>query len=68
MGTRSSTPFCLSHILLDYKGRQDIYLPCHSPLSIYLACLSFFFVVTCSAGTAAFLRQKFKARLNKKDS
>lgn len=58
----------LEAILLDYKGRQDIYLPRHSPLSIYLACLSFFLVVGCSAGTAAFLRQKIKARLTKKDS
>ena len=58
----------LEAILLDYKGRQDIYLPRHSPLSIYLACLSFFLVVACSAGTAAFLRQKIKARLTKKDS
>ncbi|KAJ1068853.1 hypothetical protein K5549_018921, partial [Capra hircus] len=58
----------LEAILLDYKGRQDIYLPRHSPLAIYLACLSFFLVVACSAATAAFLRQKIKARLAKKDS
>ncbi|KAB0373175.1 hypothetical protein FD755_014834 [Muntiacus reevesi] len=48
----------LEAILLDYKG----------PLSLYLACLSFFFVMACSVGTAGFLRQKIKARLNRKDS
>ncbi|XP_060990513.1 membrane progestin receptor beta-like [Dama dama] len=57
----------LEAILLDYKGRQDIYLPRHSPQSLYLACLSFF-VVACSAGTEAFSRQKIKAKLTKKDS
>ncbi|XP_072800917.1 membrane progestin receptor beta isoform X1 [Vicugna pacos] len=58
----------LEAILLDYKGRQEIFLQRHSPLSVYTACLSFFVLVACSAATAALLRQKIKARLTKKDS
>nr|XP_025846835.1 membrane progestin receptor beta isoform X1 [Vulpes vulpes] len=58
----------LEAILLDYQGRQEIFLQRHGPLSVYMACLSFFFLAACSAATAALLRHKVKARLTKKDS
>ncbi|KAK1338317.1 hypothetical protein QTO34_001432 [Cnephaeus nilssonii] len=58
----------LEAILLDYQGRQEIFLQRHSPLSVYVACLSFFLLTACSTTTAALLRRKVKARLMKKES
>lgn len=58
----------LEAVLLDYKGRQEIFLQRHSPLSVYMACLSFFLLIACSTTTAALIRRKVKARLMKKES
>lgn len=58
----------LEAILLDYQGRHEIFLQRHGPLSVYGACLSFFFLAACSAATASLLRHKVKDRLIKKDS
>ncbi|XP_008936327.1 PREDICTED: membrane progestin receptor beta [Merops nubicus] len=58
----------LEAVLLDYKGRREIFLQRHGPFSLYLSCLSFFGLVACSALTAYALRRRIKASLATKDS
>nr|DBA25657.1 TPA: hypothetical protein GDO54_010021 [Pyxicephalus adspersus] len=57
----------LEAVLLDFKSRQELFTTRYSPELTQVSCVSFFALIMCSTITAAFLREKIKRKLAKKD-